>query len=556
MTRKNKITVGEDFRIAIHIAIKNFRQNDEQKEYEFPSSLSSTERAYVHRYCQNLGLKSKSRGEGANRFLTVYKKEGSTIVQADAVFELGHISRRHTLSLLQRFPIAARERQELLPPTERDRILGQEVRDVSRNIGRLGSGIPMVPQRKCENEFTAFRQTLPIWNCQEEIIQVISCHQVVMISGETGSGKTTQVPQFILDHCSIVGQPCRIICTQPRRIAAITVAERVALERDDKIGQSIGYQVRLESRISPKTLLTFCTNGVLLRTLMGGDASVATVTHILVDELHERDRYSDFLLIVLRDLILKFRNLKLILMSASLDMQLFCKYFSNCPIIEVPGRVFEVKTFFLEDILKGTGYTNPAMLKYIKDMEKQKSRKKLESWCSIQSSDTSVNSAEDIPSESGKNFYQDIGLENLSLHDTDSEREADPHLTATVDKVIEDAWMSGDDDFSYLMQLILSENVSVDYQHNETHVSPLMLAAGRGNIDVVEQLLVLGASIHIKSTNGWTAIDWANHFGHKEIAELLNSQCFKFLRCLRETKKKGMKSKMAANFETHYLRNY
>ncbi|XP_055954066.1 3'-5' RNA helicase YTHDC2-like isoform X2 [Argiope bruennichi] len=528
MTRKNKIAVGEDFRIAIHIVVKNFRQNDEQKEYEFPSSLSATERAYVHRYTQSLGLKSKSRGEGANRFLTVYKKEGSTIVQADAVFELGHISRRHTLSLLQRFPITARERQELLPPTERDRILGQEsVRDVNRNIGRLGSGIPMVPPRKCDNEFTAFRQTLPIWNCQEEIIQMITCHQVVIISGETGSGKTTQVPQFIMDHCSMVGQPCRIICTQPRRIAAITVAERVALERDDKIGQTIGYQVRLESRISPKTLLTFCTNGVLLRTLMGGDASVATVTHILVDELHERDRYSDFLLIVLRDLILKFRNLKLVLMSASLDMQLFCKYFSNCPIIEVPGRAFEVKTFFLEDILKGTGYTNPAMIKYIKDIEKQKSRKKLESWCSVLNSEAIANSADDAPSETGKGFYQDLGLDSLSLHDIDNEREPTSHLTAAVDKVIEDVWVSGEDDFSYLMQLILSENVSVDYQHSETLVSPLMLAAGRGNIDVVEQLLVLGASIHIKSTNGWTAVDWAIQFGHKEIAELLTTNQWK-----------------------------
>ncbi|GFU19130.1 3'-5' RNA helicase YTHDC2 [Nephila pilipes] len=561
MTRKTKPTVGEDLRIAIHVTIKNFRQNEEQKEYEFPSSLSSSERAYVHRYCQNLGLKSKSRGEGANRFLTVYKKEGSTIVQADAVFDLGNASRRHVLSLLQKFPITARERQELLPPTERDRILGQDfydfamargkelfehevrkilcykaagkserelaVREASRSIGRLGSGIPMVPPRKCDNEFSPLRQSLPIWNCQEEIIQMISCHQVVIISGETGSGKTTQVPQFILDHSSVVGQPCRIICTQPRRIAAISVAERVALERDDKVGQSIGYQVRLESRISPKTLLTFCTNGVLLRTLMGGDAAVATVSHIIVDELHERDRYSDFLLIILRDLILKFRNLKLILMSAALDMQLFCKYFSNCPVIEVPGRVFEVKTFFLEDILKGTGYTNPTMLKYKKDCEKQKSKKKLEFWCSVQNPDANSSSADNGSTETEKNeFCQDLGLENLSLqsHEIESEREVDPLLVATVDKVIEDVWMSGDDDFSYLMQLILSENVSVDYQHSETNVSPLMLAAGRGNIDVVEQLLVLGASIHIKSTNGWTAVDWANQFGHKEIAELLNSQ--------------------------------
>ncbi|KFM80062.1 putative ATP-dependent RNA helicase YTHDC2, partial [Stegodyphus mimosarum] len=93
-----------------------------------------------------------------------------------------------------------------------------------------------------------------------------------------------------------------------------------------------------------------------------------------------------------------------------------------------------------------------------------------------------------------------------------------------MDKAIEESWMSGTDDFTHLMQLILSENICVDYQHSETNVSPLMLAAGRGNIDVVEQLLVLGASVHIKSSNGWTAIDWAYQFGHKDIGELLRSQ--------------------------------
>ncbi|XP_015929708.1 3'-5' RNA helicase YTHDC2 isoform X2 [Parasteatoda tepidariorum] len=527
MGKKSKPPVGEEFRIAIHLSIKNFRQNEEQKEYEFPSSFTSCERCYVHRYCQQLGLKSKSRGEGANRFLTVYKKEGSTIVQADAVYQFGHTSKRHTVNLLQRFPITARERQELLPPTERDRIMGQDTaREVSRTIGRLGSGIPMIPPRRCENEYTPFRQTLPIWNCQEEILQMISCHQVVLISGETGSGKTTQVPQFILDHSSMVGHPCRVICTQPRRIAAITVAERVAFERDEKIGQTIGYQVRLESRISPKTLVTFCTNGVLLRTLMGGDASVATVSHILVDELHERDRYSDFLLIVLRDLLLKFRNLKLVLMSASLDTQLFSKYFSNCPVIEVPGRTYDVKTYFLEDVLKGTAYSNKAMIKFKKDHSKQKATKTVESWCSIQLNEMNIQgTAKEEASASASDIYS-LRIEDLSVKslEVNTDKEMDPHLAATMDKLIEDAWMTGDNDLANVLQPILSENVSVDYQHSETNVTPLMLAAGRGNIDVVEQLLVLGASIHIKSSNGWTAIDWANQFGHKEIGELLASQ--------------------------------
>lgn len=156
-------------------------------------------------------------------------------------------------------------------------------RDVNRTTGRLSNGIPQVPPWHGEaSEYQFVRQTLPIWSYRENIIQSMAQNQVIIVMGETGCGKTTQTPQFILEQCHLANQACRIICTQPRRLAAISVAERVAVERDEKIGLTVGYQIRLESRISPKTLLTFCTHGVLLRTLMGGDAALATVTHIIV----------------------------------------------------------------------------------------------------------------------------------------------------------------------------------------------------------------------------------------------------------------------------------
>ena len=85
--------------------------------------------------------------------------------------------------------------------------------------------------------------------------------------------------------------PCRMICTQPRRLSAISVSERVASERGERVGQTVGYQVRLDSKLSPKTLLQFCTNGVLLRLLMVGHKCLANITHIIVDEIHERDRF-------------------------------------------------------------------------------------------------------------------------------------------------------------------------------------------------------------------------------------------------------------------------
>ena len=116
-------------------------------------------------------------------------------------------------------------------------------------------------------------------------------HQVSIISGETGSGKTTQVPQYLLDEAMKKNQPIRIICTEPRRIAAISVSERVAQETGTNFGEMVGYQIRLENNTNPNTLLTYCTNGVLLRTLMGNLQALNSVTHVIVDEIHERDKF-------------------------------------------------------------------------------------------------------------------------------------------------------------------------------------------------------------------------------------------------------------------------
>ena len=159
--------------------------------------------------------------------------------------------------------------------------------------------------------------------------------------------------------------PCRIICTQPRRLSAISIAERVSAERGERIGQTVGYQVRLESKMSSKTLLNYCTTGVLLRLLMVGHKCLANLTHIIVDEIHERDSFSDYLLISLRDILKSYKKLKIILMSASLNVDLFTNYFGKCPLIHVNGSAHDVKTFFLEDILKQTGYVNKGMRKMV-----------------------------------------------------------------------------------------------------------------------------------------------------------------------------------------------
>uniref|UniRef100_A0A8B9NQM0 Putative ATP-dependent RNA helicase DHX57 n=1 Tax=Apteryx owenii TaxID=8824 RepID=A0A8B9NQM0_APTOW len=201
------------------------------------------------------------------------------------------------------------------------------------------------------------RQKLPAWQERETILDLLNSHQVLVVSGMTGCGKTTQIPQFILD-ASLQGSPNRvanIICTQPRRISAISVAERVAKERTERVGVTVGYQIRLESVKSSATRLLYCTTGVLLRRLEG-DLTLQGVTHVIVDEVHERTEESDFLLLVLKDIMFQRPDLRIILMSATLNAELFSQYFHSCPIINIPGRTFPVDQFFLEDVIAMTRY--------------------------------------------------------------------------------------------------------------------------------------------------------------------------------------------------------
>uniref|UniRef100_A0A8C4H6A0 Putative ATP-dependent RNA helicase DHX57 n=1 Tax=Dicentrarchus labrax TaxID=13489 RepID=A0A8C4H6A0_DICLA len=201
------------------------------------------------------------------------------------------------------------------------------------------------------------RRKLPAWNEKENILDLLDRCQVLVVSGMTGCGKTTQIPQFILDASLSGGAQhvANIICTQPRRISAISVAQRVAQERAECLGNSVGYQIRLETVRTSATRLLYCTTGVLLRRLEG-EADLKGITHVIVDEVHERTEESDFLLLVLKDLIVQRPDLKIILMSATLNANLFSEYYYNCPTVHIPGRTFPVDQFFLEDAIAKTRY--------------------------------------------------------------------------------------------------------------------------------------------------------------------------------------------------------
>lgn len=209
------------------------------------------------------------------------------------------------------------------------------------------------------------RMQLPALAQHDQVIDAIERNQVVIISGATGCGKSTQVPQFVLDSYlnSGRGGHVSVVCTQPRRLAAIGVAERVASERDERCGDTIGYQIRLETKRSAATRLLFCTTGILLRCIEG-DAELETfnggagVSHIIVDEVHERSIDSDFLLIVLKEMLRRRPTLKLILMSATLQASTFETYFADfsTTVISIPGRTFPVDRFYLEDAIEQSQY--------------------------------------------------------------------------------------------------------------------------------------------------------------------------------------------------------
>uniref|UniRef100_A0A8C2H583 RNA helicase n=1 Tax=Cyprinus carpio TaxID=7962 RepID=A0A8C2H583_CYPCA len=231
--------------------------------------------------------------------------------------------------------------------------------DVVR-IPSLDEELKKDQQKKKDNarylDMLKFREKLPSYGMREELVRLINANQVLVISGETGCGKTTQVTQFILDDFIQrgMGSLCRVVCTQPRRISAISVAERVAAERAESVGEgkSCGYQIRLQCRLPRKQgSVLYCTTGIILQWLRS-DPYLSSVSHLILDEIHERSLQSDVLLSIVKDLLTAREDLKVVLMSATLNAEKFSKYFNNCSMIHIPGYTYPVKEYLLEDVVE------------------------------------------------------------------------------------------------------------------------------------------------------------------------------------------------------------
>lgn len=220
-----------------------------------------------------------------------------------------------------------------------------------------------------------YPESLPVTARKEDIIRAIRRHNVVVVTGETGSGKTTQIPKMCLE----AGRGVRGIigCTQPRRIAAVTVAQRTAEELGEAVGHSIGYKIRFEDRSGPRPLIKFMTDGILLMEAQA-DPRLTAYDTIIVDEAHERSLNIDFVLGILRKLIRSRRDLKVIITSATIDTEKFSRAFDDAPIIEVSGRMYPVEVRYRpldpEEEERGDFTCVDAAVRVVEDLKKERKR--------------------------------------------------------------------------------------------------------------------------------------------------------------------------------------
>ncbi|MFD4690294.1 ATP-dependent RNA helicase HrpA [Streptomyces sp. NPDC058463] len=249
---------------------------------------------------------------------------------ADLQSQLGQLSLRDAHRLGRRLEGARRIRK----PEDRQSVLDEIAAEAGKAAGRLAGRAARMP-------VLSYPEQLPVSQKKDEILEAIRDHQVVIVAGETGSGKTTQIPKI----CMELGRGVRgmIGHTQPRRIAARTVAERIADELKTPLGEAVGWKVRFTDQVNPDaTFVKLMTDGILLAEIQT-DRELLAYDTIIIDEAHERSLNIDFLLGYLARLLPKRPDLKVVITSATIDPERFAKHFGAAPIVEVSGRTYPVE---------------------------------------------------------------------------------------------------------------------------------------------------------------------------------------------------------------------
>ncbi|KAK6238499.1 hypothetical protein QUC31_003968 [Theobroma cacao] len=342
-----KKSVAESTRIQLAQTLEKFRESKDEV-YTFDSTLSNKERALVHRACRKMGMKSKSSGRGSQRRISVYKIRGKVdnMKGMESLTNMTFSGGAQVVlqDLFTHYPPDDGELGEKLVGKysgktakvrkKKDDIFSKPLMsdtEIAEKVKTLASTIEKDPNLRQINEEMS---KLPIASFRDVITSTVESHQVVLISGETGCGKTTQVPQYLLDYMWGKGKACKVVCTQPRRISATSVSERISNERGENVGNDVGYKIRLERKGGRHSSIVFCTNGVLLRVLVSNSRSkredISDMTHIIMDEIHERDCFCDFMLAIIRDILPSYPHLRLV--SSSPHMLYFIFWRMIAPI--------------------------------------------------------------------------------------------------------------------------------------------------------------------------------------------------------------------------------
>eukprot|EP01062_Namystynia_karyoxenos_P063584 TRINITY_DN56393_c0_g1_i1.p1 TRINITY_DN56393_c0_g1~~TRINITY_DN56393_c0_g1_i1.p1 ORF type:complete len:1082 (+),score=324.40 TRINITY_DN56393_c0_g1_i1:79-3324(+) len=240
-----------------------------------------------------------------------------------------------------------RREQQQRSREENDRIAAAEARR-SAQFGPSSRSAPQTPEQR--ERLQLQRQSLPVYQSRTDLLRFVRENQIVVLIGDTGSGKTTQVAQYLYEsgYCNPGGKGAEkkmVGCTQPRRVAAMSVAKRVSEEVGTALGEKVGYAIRFEDCTSEHTLIKFMTDGVLLREAMT-DPELTQYSCVIMDEAHERSLNTDVLFGVMKGVVGRRRDLKLIVTSATMDQDKFSSFFCNCPVFRIPGRCFPVETFY------------------------------------------------------------------------------------------------------------------------------------------------------------------------------------------------------------------
>eukprot|EP00941_MAST-03F_sp_MAST-3F-sp1_P003949 g3949.t1 len=308
--------------------LKEFDEKDEG--YHMPDEKNKKE-LLTQRYIENDGEKEKSGHEvwEENRAKSASFKFGSAGGNARGS--------EYKLVLDDQIDFVSAEldseKKMIIPGSEEDQKIQEQIKK-SRTL-----------------KLADVRKTLPIYGYREELLKTIDENQIVIVVGETGSGKTTQIPQYLHEagytkKSQGVGQPAiKVACTQPRRVAAMSVAARVAQEAGVKLGNEVGYSIRFEDCTSERTILKYMTDGMLLREFLASP-DLETYSAIMIDEAHERTLHTDVLFGLVKD-IARFRSdLRLIISSATMDAEKFSEYFDDAPIFVIPGRMYPIDTLY------------------------------------------------------------------------------------------------------------------------------------------------------------------------------------------------------------------